>query len=72
MVTYEVTQTSGRYPGTNPGQHNNGPATVWVRKPGADWLIVPRRDAADLMRYLDEFGDEYLAMLRNGREAGGA
>lgn len=61
---YNVCRTNYSHPDIKSGQHTNGPAEVWVQSDG-EWLRTGLFHVHKVAEWLREFGDEYIAMLRN-------
>jgi hypothetical protein len=65
--TVEVCQTQYNHPSITSGQHTNGPASIWVRVPGGEWVLVPRcsfRSLHEIREWCWGLGAEFVDLCR--------
>lgn len=61
---FDLMATNFRHPDVTTGQHTNGPATIWVRYQGREWICTGERHMHKVRTALIQQGYEYLRQLK--------
>ena len=62
----EVCETAYNHPDDPPGQHTNGPMSIWVRVPGGEWVPTHSHKIHDVRFWCEGFGADYIRHLAEG------
>ncbi len=62
----EIVATNFNHPSITEGQHTNGPAGIWVRRPDKEWICTGLHQMHKVIRLLTDKGIEYFERLAKG------
>lgn len=65
---YELCATNYPHPDIKTGQHTNGPASIWVRYKGEQWLHTGERHMHKVREAIDTFGVMLINELLKAQE----
>jgi hypothetical protein len=63
----DVCQTQFSHPDITSGQHTNGPASIWVRVTGGEWVPVPRylfRSLREIREWCEALGVGFVDLCK--------
>jgi hypothetical protein len=60
----EVCQTIYGHPSITSGQHTNGPASIWVRVPGGEWVPTGRKSMHSVREWCKLDGVAFVDLCR--------
>jgi len=66
---YELCATNFSHPDITTGQHTNGPATIWVRYAGEQWLNTGEKSMHKVRKAIDDFGVMFIDQLLKVQDA---